>query len=415
MDLNLILDRNDIIKDIKDFLINFESNKKNELTKRCIYLYGYPGIGKTTMIRQILNEMNYDIIQFDASDIRNKSMIEMLNTHNVSDNNIVSIFHREKKKLIIVMDEIDCMNNGDKGGINSLIKLIRPKKTKKQKADYTTYIPIICIGNNFIDKKIKELMKCCLTIELSKPTNKQMTVICKNLLPSIAKSTIDVLCGLVSGDIKRLINIIDIIQSNKMSDKLISLIFEKKTINEDTKKITKKIMNHYISLNEHLTIMNEMDRTIIAMLWHENIIDLLEKIPKEHAIQIYSELLENICYADYIDKITFQKQIWQFNEMSSIIKTLYTNYIFHTSIDTKPKIQEIRFTKTLTKYSTEYNNDVFIQNLCQQLNLDKKDLYSYVNYLKDNYTIDEIILLLQKYEISVLDINRLFRYIEISC
>jgi DNA polymerase III delta prime subunit len=414
MDLNLILDRNDIIKDIKDFLINFESNKKNELTKRCIYLYGYPGIGKTTMVRQILNEMNYDIIQFDASDIRNKSMIEMLNTHNVADNNIVSIFQREKKKLIILMDEIDCMNNGDKGGINSLIKLIRPKKTKKQKADYTTHVPIICIGNNFIDKKIKELMKCCLTIELSKPTNKQMAIICKQILPSISKSTIDVLCTLVSGDIKRLMNIIHIIQTNKMSDKMISLIFEKKTINEDTKKITKKIMNHYVSLNEHLTIMNEMDRTIIAMLWHENIIDLLEKIPKEKAIQIYSELLENICYADYIDKITFQKQIWQFNEMSSIIKTLYTNYIFHTNIDAHPKIQDIRFTKTLTKYSTEYNNDVFIQNLCQQLNLDKKDLYSYVNYLKNHYTIDEIIILLQKYEISVLDVNRLFRYIEIS-
>jgi len=306
------------------------------------------------------------------------------------------------------------MNNGDKGGINSLIKLIRPKKTKKQKADYTTHIPIICIGNNFVDKKIKELMKCCLTIELSKPTNKQMAVICKQLLPSISKSTIDVLCGLVSGDIKRLINIINIMNTNKISDKMIGLLFEKKTINEDTKKITKKIMNHDVSLNEHLTIMNEMDRTIIAMLWHENIIDLLEKIPKEKAIQIYSELLENICYADYIDKITFQKQIWQFNEMSSIIKTLYTNYIFHTNIDVNPKIVDIRFTKTLTKYSTEYNNDVFIQNLCQQLNLDKKDLYSYVNYLKDHYTIEEIIVLLQKYEISVLDVNRLFRYIEIS-
>ena len=28
------------------------------------------------------------------------------------------------------MDEIDGMNNGDKGGINSLIKLIRPKRPK---------------------------------------------------------------------------------------------------------------------------------------------------------------------------------------------------------------------------------------------------------------------------------------------
>lgn len=414
MDLNLILDRNEIIKEIKDFLINFETNKKNELTKRCIYLYGYPGIGKTTMIKQILMEMNYDSIQFDASDIRNKSMIEMLNTHNVSDNNIVSIFNREKKKLIIVMDEIDCMNNGDKGGINSLIKLIRPKKTKKQKADYTTYVPIICIGNNFIDKKIKELMKCCLTIELSKPNNKQMSIICKQLLPTITKSTIDLLCTLVSGDIKRLVNIMNVIQKNNIDDTMISLLFEKKTINEDTKKITKKIINNYVSLNDHLIIMNEMDRTIIAMLWHENIIDLLEKLPRDKAIHIYSDLLENICYADYIDKITFQKQIWQFNEMSSIIKTLYTNHIFHTSCDVKPKIQDIRFTKTLTKYSTEYNNDVFIQTLCQQLNLDKKDLYSYISYLKENHTIEEIIICLQKYEISTLDINRLFRYMDLS-
>ena len=31
------------------------------------------------------------------------------------------------------MDEIDGMNSGDKGGINSLIKLIRPKKNKETK------------------------------------------------------------------------------------------------------------------------------------------------------------------------------------------------------------------------------------------------------------------------------------------
>jgi hypothetical protein len=51
------------------------------------------------------------------------------------------------------------MNNGDKGGINTLIKLIRPKKTKKQKLEEVTMNPIICIGGYHIDKKIKELMK----------------------------------------------------------------------------------------------------------------------------------------------------------------------------------------------------------------------------------------------------------------
>ena len=48
------------------------------------------------------------------------------------------------------------MNNGDKGCLTQLIKLIRPKKTKKQKLEEITLNPIICIGNYHIDKKIKE-------------------------------------------------------------------------------------------------------------------------------------------------------------------------------------------------------------------------------------------------------------------
>ena len=69
------------------------------------------------------------------------------------------------------MDDIDGMNNGDKGGINSLIKIIRPKKTKKQKNEEISMNPIICIGNNHIDKKIRELVNVCYSLELNKPTN----------------------------------------------------------------------------------------------------------------------------------------------------------------------------------------------------------------------------------------------------
>ena len=112
----------------------------------------------------ILKEMNYDVIKYDAGDIRNKSIIEMITNNNMSDKNIMSMFYKKVKKIVIVMDEIDGMNNGDKGGINMLIKLIRPKKTKKQKLEELTNNPIICIGNYHIDKKIKDLMKVCNTI-----------------------------------------------------------------------------------------------------------------------------------------------------------------------------------------------------------------------------------------------------------
>ncbi len=80
-----------------------------------------------------MKKLNYDIIGFDAGDVRNKSIIENITKNNMSDTNIISMFKKEKKKIAILMDEIDGMNGGDKGGINSLIKLIRPKKNKKTK------------------------------------------------------------------------------------------------------------------------------------------------------------------------------------------------------------------------------------------------------------------------------------------
>jgi len=65
--------------------------------------------------------------------------------------------------------------------------------------------------------------------------------------------------------------------------------------------------------------------------------------------------------------------------MNSLIKTFKNNNLYHETFKKKPKYnpQEVRFTKVLTKYSTEYNNSLFIQNLCQKLNMDKKDIFSF--------------------------------------
>jgi predicted GTPase len=82
-----------------------------------------------------LKELDYDIVKYDAGDIRNKSIIDAITNHTMADMNVVSLFHKKAKPIAIVMDEIDGMNNGDKGGINSLIRIIRPKKTKKQKTE----------------------------------------------------------------------------------------------------------------------------------------------------------------------------------------------------------------------------------------------------------------------------------------
>jgi uncharacterized protein YdiU (UPF0061 family) len=135
---------------------------------------------------------------------------------------------------------------------------------------------------------------------------------------------------------------------------------------------------------------------------------------KSTSIPFYIKQLDNMCFSDYIDRITFQKQIWQFNEMSSLIKTFKNNKLYHESFKKKQKYNpsEVRFTKVLTKYSTEYNNSLFIQNLCQQLGMDKKDLFSFFLELKNNYDDNQLVILFENYEITKLDINRIYRYLD---
>ena len=416
LNINKILNREQQEKDIKNILKDFEANKNNLLFKKGIYVYGHPGTGKTTFITNILKDMNYDIIKYDAGDIRNTSVIEDITKHNMSDKNIMSLFNKKIKKIAIIMDEIDGMNNGDKGGINSLIKLIRPKKTKKQKLEEVTMNPIICIGNYRVDKKIKELMKVCNTIELKTPNELEISNIINKLMPLISSKIKNKLISYIQGDLRKLNNMYKF-NKNKpelFTCEIIDEIFQIKSYNDDTKKITNKLINQYYPLNEHNNIMNETDRTSVGLLWHENIIDVIEKLDKKQSIPFYISQLENICFADYIDRITFQKQIWQFNEMSSLIKTFKNNKLFHESLKKKIKYDasEVRFTKVLTKYSTEYNNLLFIQKLCQKLGMDKKDLFGFFIELSNNHENTEIINILENYEIGKLDINRIYRYIE---
>ena len=182
-------------------------------------------------------------------------------------------------------------------------------------------------------------------------------------------------------------------------------------------------MENNYEINNHNSLINETDRTIIALLWHENIINKLEQIPNNIGIPIYLQILKNICFSDYIDRITFQNQIWQFNEMSSMIKTFYNNKIFHEKTDSyslKP-LSEIRFTKVLTKYSTEYNNSLFIQELSQNLDMDRKDTISLFHEIRlcigkdfcnDNDILNQISLLFENYKINKLDIKRFYRYLD---
>ncbi len=418
---NNILNRSSIEADMTKILLQFEKNKGNVSFKKGIYIYGAPGSGKTEFVMRVLNNLNYDVIKYDASDIRNKSIIDTITKNSMAEKNVISMFQKKSKSIAIIMDEIDGMNNGDKGGINYLIKIIRQKKTKKQKLEEYSYNPIICISNYHVDKKIKELMKVCNTFELKSPLPHQIKTILNETMPILDDATSEHIINYLQGDLRKLSAIYTIYNNNSsiLKNEIIQNIFKSKCYNDDTKEITQRLINAKYRIEDHNNLMNETNRTIVGLLWHENIIDVIKKMPKLSSIKLYTEILDKICFADYIDRVTFQNQIWQFNEMSSLIKTFHCNQIYHDALKNdgfKPhknvNTSDIRFTKVLTKYSTEYNNSVFIQELCQKLSMDKKDLFSYFLTLRKKYSDEQIYDTFEPYEITKLDINRIYRYID---
>jgi signal recognition particle GTPase len=99
------------------------------------------------------------------------------------------------------------------------------------------------------------------------------------------------------------------------------------------------------------------------------------------------------------------------------------NYILHSkfneNIIDKYNPQEVRFTRALTKYSSEFNNFNFIQSMCQKLSLNKSDLFAYFQNIKSNNEkntenhagMEELLDYLSNYDVSKLEVERMFRMI----
>lgn len=387
-----ILQRNTLKEEIKKCILAY---RINENVKKNILIYGECGCGKTTFLKNIIKEINYDMFLCDSMESRNKSYIESISSGNISNKNVINMFNKIKKQIVIVMDDIDSVN--DKNFLTMLIKLVRPKKTKKQKLETYSFNQIICIGNSIEDKKLKELSSACVTFKLNAPTKHQMSELVQFLMPDV---NIHNVLNNVNCNLKKL----EILYNVYLKDKSVlnSCFFlnvRYNYTNTEVKNCTKNIINQKYNKNH---VLSETDRNVIGLLLHENIIDVIQ--PRDQ--DIYIQFMKNICFSDYIDKFIFQKQIWQLNELNFNIKVFKNMCLIKNG-----SISEIRFTKILTKYSTEYNNYIFIKELCVSLSLDVKDMYQYFLQLRE-HPMDEITTIVEQYDITQLGVNRIYKFID---
>ena len=398
--INEILGRTEIAVHIAQLVNECSKNIDDITVKRGIYIYGDPSIGKTEFVRGILNSINVDTIYLTSSDIRNKSVIiQLLSKHKSSSNHIMHLINNNIQQKVIVMDEIYNMNFGDKGGLTALCTMIHPKKIpKKKKAstassvlktqsttsktpkdDLSTILPVICIGGCQIDKKIKELMNTCHVVKIPTPTSDQIFELIQVLVPNMENYIMERLAIYVRGNLQKLISLIKLYIMNPVlftEHDILSNAICPISLSESNKIITKNIFTQYSATKQLMGICDN-ERTTVGLMWHENVIDILQPVSLNLSILLYIKILDNICLGDYIDRIMFQKQIWHFGELSSLIKTSKNSNIINehsTLFDFSILENDIRFTKALTKFSSIYSNFIFMQTMCRKTHMNVKDI-----------------------------------------
>lgn len=121
--------------------------------KKAVILYGRAGVGKTSAAHALACEMDWDVIELNASDQRTSAAINKV-AGSASQN------YAFGGMRLIILDEADNLHgNSDRGGAKAIVKII--KKTAQ---------PIILIANDYYEMT-KELRNLCKPISF-KPLQK---------------------------------------------------------------------------------------------------------------------------------------------------------------------------------------------------------------------------------------------------
>jgi len=289
--LEEIKDQDQAILKIKIFLKEFPQKK------RAIILNGPPGVGKTTIVHALSKEINAEIFELNASDLRNKDSIQEVLSPVLKQQSLI------KKSKIILVDEIDGISTADRGGLSELLRLI--EKTK---------YPIIATSNKAWIRNLAPLRKIATTIELKK-IDKSIT---KEILIEILKKenqfiNLELLNKIIlnsEGDLRAAIN--DIQSISLLGNQEETEIHERNK-EKDIFKIIREIFQEKANL-KMLGLYDQIDLSIEEIfLWIE------ENIPKVYEGEELIKAFERLSKADIFKGRIYKQQYWRFLVYENIL------------------------------------------------------------------------------------------------
>lgn len=368
---------------ILQHLAAFEADKQNALQKRGFYICGEAGIGKTQFVIDLLEQAGYDVVVYTSCDVRNKDLVASLAQNHMSDKSVMAMFYGKRKPMAIVMDDVNHLDGGDKVG--ALVKLLRPKRTKKQANEACTSVPVFCTANLFVNKKLAELIKACHVYRLPPLLRDEMCRLAHTWAPATNSDVVSAWVDSCQGDLRQLRMRAELHCSCSAAATPGSVV-RTTTHNHNLKELTTQLFQHRLQIKDHATVINETERNVVALLWHENCIDAMPSAPSSTApttnAALYRNMIDVFCFADKVDTVAFQKQVPVLGEMTSLLKTCYNNWLFHNATTTSataaasvpfPPPASLRFTKVVAKKSSEHTNATFVHTIADKLQMDKTD------------------------------------------
>lgn len=346
--LTQLIGNNDCVKKIADWLqdwnkVILKGEKKESkfipgkqwgnapnLNARACLISGPPGIGKTTSIRVLAKMLNYDLIEKNASDIRNKNSINTLLGDLKSNVLIGAGGSGVKRNFVILMDEVDGMSS-DRGGSAALIEIIK-----------TTMIPIICICNDRQHPKMRSLANHCYDIRFHKPQKqiiaRKIGEICANEGLVVDNNGLELLCESLGHDIRQILNVLEM---KKRQGRDLKFYDMKNTISsikkDDTVMLTNfdaasKLMNR--AENKKMELRDKLDLffidyDLIPLLIQEN---YLGACARDINLEIMVKTAESIAFGDVILTSIRRNNDWGLMPNFGIASCIYPTFLSSNNI-----------------------------------------------------------------------------------